>query len=150
SYFGKSSSELESIIGYNTGALAKGYWFARLVEPINPGEFEFRGYTTFPGGIPDGKSATTHDALKSRLSGNAIDKASWQKMLLNAVERLNRKGADQVCKVIPIEKPKGYPVGDGIAQYEILPAFPKKFRIEAEVTGNGRVYRRPDDSIYVA
>ena len=146
---GRTTQELEGILGYNPGALRDGYWFARLTDTIRAGEFEFRGYTQFSGGVPKGATETTHDSLRRSLSSHPTDQQTWKRLVAEAVERLGRGGVDRVAKVIPKSRPDAYPPGKGVVQYEILRTSPKSFLVEAEVGPGFMLIRRPDDTVHV-
>ncbi len=123
---GKSSGELERLLGYKPGSLAPGYMVGLLDAPVRPGEFEFRGDTRFPDGIPAGRSANVHDAMRQRLSHHPVDRQTFARLTADTTP-FRGIGAEQIAKVFPVGASVGYEAGLGLVQYRLT--VPKPFRI---------------------
>ena len=144
---GRSTSELERILGFSSGMLASGYKLFLLEDTIQPGEFQFRGYTHIPGGVPAGETQDVHASLKDVLSTHPVDQATWNNLLSKAAERLSRTGAQHTCKVVPLVRDGSYPPGAGVVQYELT--VPKSFRFVVVVNPGQTFIRKPSGEIVV-
>lgn len=144
---GRSPSELERILGFSGGMLANGYKLYLLDDTIAPGEFQFRGYTHFSGGVPKGETRDVHAGLKDALGTHPVDQATWGNLLSAAAERLSRTGAQHTCKVVPLVRDGSYPPGAGVVQYELT--VPKSFRLVAVVKPGQTFIRQASGEIVV-
>lgn len=142
---GKRPADLERLLGYAPGALTKGYKLGLLDETVGVDDFEFRAYTNAPDGVHTGSKDNAHERLKKSYSSHPIDQAQWKKLREQGAARLNRKGAEQVCKVFPNTRPTGYPPGDGIAQFELM--VEKKFKIVLDVPAGGYFIRESNGGL---
>ena len=145
---GSRPVDLERKLGFSPGAMVDGYVLLVLdtLAQIAENEFEFRGYTHLSDGKAAGSDQNTHQDLEQRLSGNSIDRAVWQRLRKEGAQRLNRGGADVLCKVV-FSKSENvlYPTGSGVVQYVLTQ--PKPFVVTARVgpkeslvaLGGGRV-----------
>ncbi|MDQ6436783.1 hypothetical protein RB623_22255 [Mesorhizobium sp. LHD-90] len=146
---GRDTRDLEQVLGYGEGRLAGGYTLLLLADVVGPGEFEFRGMTHFPGGVPVGESRTTDASLKASLSQVAADRGRFDTMKANEARRIFvSTGPKRIAKIMPLRPGSDYPAGKGIAQWEIM--VPKLFFVACKVGAGERIYRRPNDTIYAA
>ena len=151
---GREPNELEQLIGYHRGRLAQGYYIAVLKERLQPGEFNFAGYTHLSGGkygLPDPQKRqavndariNVHDNLRNNIGQSGIDAQQRQitaAIPLTGVERL-AKCMPKIMHSDAMEKdpslPLQYPRGDGIKQYILT--VKKNFLIAAEVDPGGAI-----------
>ena len=115
---GKSSSELERLLGYTPGSLAPGYMLGLLAEPVLPGQFEIRGYTHLTDGKPKGATLNVHQMRDARLSQHPIDRQKLARLKADTSPFMGT-GAKQIAKVFPIGTTVGYEVGLGLVQFEL-------------------------------
>ncbi len=150
---GKSTAELEKILGYGAGRLQEGYTLLLLADTIGPNDFELRGMTTFPDGVPRGQPLNarlnTEAMVRGSLSQVAADRGRFDALKAQqAREIFVTSGPKRIAKVMPVRGGAEYPPGSGIPQWRIGPNK-KNFIIGAHVGRGERVFRRPNDTLYV-
>ena len=148
SCMGRSCRDLEEALGYRAGALRDGYFLALLDETVGVDDFEFRGYTHFEDGVPRGAGETVHDRLKNGFLRSPLEydrRHGWPRLLERGAARINRRGAERSCKVLPLRDRSeiDYKPGGGIVQFKLTPR-PKRFRIVAMVAAGEQLQRIAD------
>ncbi|MEO0462041.1 MAG: hypothetical protein AAF127_02850 [Pseudomonadota bacterium] len=137
----KTTLEVERRLGYRSGRLAQGYTLWFLLDPLRPEDFEFRGYTQMSGGVPMGhKPSHANDPnAEESLRAGGYDVDAIKRRICE--ETFKYSGPDRLCKVTPNAPVFGendYPPGSGIPQWEILRHRAKRFKVAAEIAGDGR------------
>jgi len=117
-------AELERRLGFAPGRLSRGWWLLFLEDMPTAADFEFRGYTQMPGGIPMGHVNPTGLNAEQRLRQDGYDVSRLKAMRI--VDTLRIAGPERLAKVIPIDPPGGpssmpipYPPGSGFPQWEL-------------------------------
>ena len=106
---GKTPEEMEAILGFRPGRLGQGVCILALNRLPREDEFEFGGYTYWPGGNP------VHGSKGAKFDEKVV-KAS----LIRELWRLS--GPDRLVKVIPNVPHtdlETYPIGKGAPQWKI-------------------------------
>ena len=131
---GRTSQELEDLLGYGGGRLGQGWWLLFMVELPGPQDFEFRGYSQMSGGVARGHlpappdPRTAEQTLRDR-GHDDESLAAFKRKFVAANFTLH--GAARLAKVIPKLPGRDYPPGRGIPQWELVRA--RRFRVVAEV-----------------
>lgn len=131
----KSSDQLEDLIGYHRGRLARGWSLLLLKETVAPSEIVLAGYSHFSGGRIGGpQEGLTRETVETHAAG-FLDMGRVKQSL---AESFVIEGPQRIVKVIPatghdpaMAEPDQYPVGLGIPQW-ILTAE-KTFIVAATV-----------------
>lgn len=124
---GKSSSALESLLGYKAGRLAGGWALLALTRMPKPNEFEFRGYSYFSGGVVEGHLEDTKDrrTAEIRLKDGLYDVEKLKDAIIRNTFAVS--GSKRLVKIVPREPPSGkkdYPPGSGVPQWELTKKLP--------------------------
>ncbi len=142
----RTSTELESRLGYGPRMLAKGYALYFLVQGVGPNEFRWRGRTRHAAGWTWDSDADDYiqwadkvrGSMATRRGGAAADQ-QFDLLMVAQQQRLNvRTGSERIVKVVPIERGNAYPdaPGRGVPQWELLTR--KEFRCAARVAPGAR------------
>lgn len=135
---GKSASRLESLLGYKAGRLAGGWALLELTRLPAPGDFEFRGYSYFSGGIIQGHKEENKDGKTAevRLKDGNYDVLALKTALIKNTFTIS--GSKRLVKIVPKDPPSGnrdYPPGAGIPQWELTRRMP--FKVSAVMLPDG-------------
>jgi hypothetical protein len=116
----KKGDELEKLIGYGAGRLAKGWWLLFALEKPLAVDFQFGGYNHFSGsriGHPSlGEARPTVDESLAKELGGEV---GLRKKKVSHIAALEISGPQRLAKVLPVAAGADYPVGPGIYQCNI-------------------------------
>jgi len=130
---GRTLREIEMLLGYHSGRLLKGAFFAVGIELPGIDKFHLAGYSQVAS-----QHTSTQYGKNLNSPQNKWDKDAYIIKKKNAMRNWSLNGAERLIKVIPniahindIKPDKQYPPGQGIPQWQLI--FPISWRIIAEI-----------------
>jgi hypothetical protein len=141
--YGRSSTEIESLLGLPFGHLAQGWDLLFLVDPFSVDEFEMRGAAWFSDGVPSGHTLPKNVDRHALQPERALKGLGWKD---DDIRRYKEKqlptlaitGRERLTKVLSHKAsptdPSYYPPGTALGQWAI--AAGKRFRVQATVEVN--------------
>ena len=136
----KTGAELEAMLGYRRGRLAKGFSILFLETLPDPDGFQLAGYTYFSDGARGGHRLTKEDREPVRMESLLKSEHGWSDAEIRAKKRgmvgtkIKITGHERLAKVIPASDHvagEEYPPGLGVFQVKIV--RPLRFRVKANV-----------------
>ena len=141
---GKTSGELERVLGFSRGSLSKGYHLYFMRQHVGPYDFRWQGTTRHSGGWVleevgeiDGEPIYEYiqvsDQVRAKMNRHAENWAYDNLLALEQVKLNVRQGWKRIVKVVPKLRPDAYPDSpvNNIPQWEIM--LPKEFYCAADV-----------------
>ncbi len=128
---GKSSSELERLLGFNSGALAQGYELYELMAPVAPGEFEWADQTTYSDGWHFDRSSNEYVQRRDQRRWHFYRQSNWDaaaadreddRFMAEQLRRLNvRHGPERIVKLVPKVRVSSFPDSPyrGVRQWKL-------------------------------
>ena len=138
-------ADIEKMLGYRSGRLARGYYLLLLTQPLGVDDFDFAG-TTLRSGGREGLPAMTvaADRTRQHISDRMRQEQGDLEYLRKKQFFLGRaqlKGPERLVKVFPVEGHRDnfspaieYPMGGGGLQWTIRKDRPKRFLIAMQLT----------------
>ena len=141
--YGRSSNEIESLLGFRMGFLNEGWWLLALMDRPAVHEFEMRGAAWFSDGVPGGhKLGKGIDRAALQPERSLLDRG-WRERDVTALKQkqaaqFQLTGRTRLVKVVPKRRssddPTDYPPGQVLSQWALL--VPKRFIVIGEVGQN--------------
>ncbi|GJD53319.1 hypothetical protein OPKNFCMD_6094 [Methylobacterium crusticola] len=141
-----NAENIERMIGYGTGRLAKGYFVLVLKDRLTEDDFEFGGTTLRSGGregLPAASAAA--DKARVRVHDRILRErgpAGYRMLQKGALVSVTPTGEDRIVKILPAirhadDLPPNvqYPMGGGGLQWNVTKA--RKFLVAASVDATG-------------
>ena len=119
---GYTLREIEQRMGFDSGRLSLGAWFATPLQLPSPDDFEFAGYSQVAG-------HHTREQFGDKLNspGNKTEKQAYAIQKRNVINSWQLYGTSQLIKVIPMighsldmSDDYQYPPGTGIPQWKFI------------------------------
>ena len=127
---GQASLEIERRIGYGSGRLADGWYLLFLKTLPGIDDFDLKGYSHLPDGIPTGGHEDAEASLKT--AGFDIRKLK----LFVIKKEFSVSGPKRLVKVLPVAGGSAYPPGSGIPQWRLTKKL--SFSVGAVVPPGGK------------
>jgi hypothetical protein len=134
SLLGKTPKEMARLLGFPEYRVANGAKVYALVYLPTNEQFEFKGYTYWPGGIPTGM--TESPVAQWSAKNAAIDKQWMREPEVRAKDNLRKSwtlsGPERLVRIQVNTPDDGrYPIGAGIEQWRLI--VPLQARLEWEL-----------------
>lgn len=137
-------ADIERMLGYRSGRLARGYYLLLLTQPLGVDDFDFAGTTLRSGGREGLPAATINaDSTRRHVSDRMRQEQGDLEYLRKKrffLDRVQLKGPERLAKIFPVEghgdnfsPAVEYPMGGGGLQWTIRDR-PKIFLIAMQVT----------------
>jgi hypothetical protein len=141
--YGRSSTEIESLLGFRMGFLNDGWSLLGLMERPAINEFEMRGAAWLSDGVPGGHKLGKEVDRSALQPERSLLKDGWKESDVanfkqKQAAQFQLTGRTRLVKVVPkrssSDDPADYPPGQVLSQWALL--VPKRFIVIGEVGQN--------------
>lgn len=155
----KPPASVETMLGYASGRLSRGYHICLLAGVLTPADFEFSGNTLNSGGRSGKPQNNQEDDLRRpRIHSQILREYGddgYQQLQSWALKNITATGATRIVKIVPVtgHDPNGvpanqYPMGGGSLQWRLLQPG-KEFLVAAFVDAQAEA-QTPDFKVSIA
>ena len=145
----RSPADLEDLIGFYRGRLARGFSILLLKQPLEASDFAFFGYTYMSGGrigLPSNVPSIDRERPKvdERVRGAIAAGDLTPDFYANFASKISLQGKERYVKIVPaighddrMPMAGQYPASmKGVAQLNLKKDRPKTFLVAAEISGS--------------
>lgn len=111
---GQTLAEIECRVGFDSGRLSLGAWFAAAIQLPGPDDFELAGYSQVAGHLTKKQYGNINSPA------NDSEKEAYLRRKKMAIAEWQLHGSHRLIKIIPMLGPIAYPIGSGIPQWKIV------------------------------